>query len=426
MTQLKLLGGFICLLLISVVAQASTLNVITSYPQPVVAVIQQAFEKSHPDISLNILWRRPHDALMTLTNQPDEAVDVIWLPSPRVFYTLKDDNQLTPLNIDETGLPNEIGNASISDADGYFMATEIAGYGLFFEPETLSKNSLAVPTTWQDLQHPQWQSHVALPIPSEVNFAHMLIDQLLQTEGWQIGWQQWQQIAANSQLMGRGTMFTTEAVSTGVAKIAFTMDFFAATSIANGVEGRFIYPEKTAFNPAHVAILSRTKQTEAANTFAAFLVSESGQKALLHPDVRKLPIRPSVYQATSTMQNPFSSDHHANYDYPLGFSRREFNAVVFDASITAHHDKLKNAWQQWYALQAIASSEELAEIKKMLLNWPVSEPKLDDEIVLACAQRHDDDVKRQNCEAYQAEISQIFEQQYDQALAKLAKLSQKQ
>jgi|TARA_R110000851_G_scaffold101783_3_gene218020 phosphoglycerate transport regulatory protein PgtC len=416
------------LLLFSGAAKAVTLNVMTSYPQPVVMVMQQAFEDAHPDIELNILWRRPHDALSLLLQEESADVDVIWMPSVRTFLSLKAHEKLAQLKINREGLPILLGETAISDPEGYFIATEVAGYGLFFEPEKLKQAGLVVPNQWQDLLAAEWQDNIALPIPSEVSFAHMLIDQLLQAEGWQTGWNQWQQIAANSHLLGSGGMFTTEAVQAGQAKVAFTMDFFAASSIANGSKGQFIYPKQTAFNPAHIGILTSSTETKTANTFVKFIVSEQGQSLLLHPDLRKLPVRPSVYSEAPNMQNPFAGNILHQYDYQTGLQRREFNAVVFDAAITLHHDKLKQAWQQWHQLQQNANADQLAalaEIKTVLQQWPLKEPAMDEAIVQDCAQSHDDDEKQQNCEEFKSELAQSFERQYDKALNMLAQFNAK-
>lgn len=422
---MKNLFGFVlsCLLLFSGAVKAVTLNVMTSYPQPVVMTMQQAFEDTHPDIDLNILWRRPHDALSVLLQDDTHDVDVLWMPSVRTFLSLKAQNKLSRLNLNRQGLPLYLGETAISDPDGHFIATEIAGYGLFYQPDKLEQSGLSVPRQWQDLQAAEWHHAIALPIPSEVSFANMLIDQLLQAEGWEAGWNQWRQIAANSQLMGRNGMFTTEAVSTGQAKVAFTMDFFAASSIANDASGQFTYPEQTAFNPAHVGVLATTSQPQAARTFVDFTVSEQGQSLLLHPDLRKLPVRPSIYIQATEMQNPFSGHIRHQYDYRLGWQRREFNAAVFDAAITLNHDKLQQAWNHWHQLQQDAEVNELPELEKIkavLQQWPIEEPTIDDALVQDCAQQHDDEGKKQNCESFKAELAHSFENQYEKALNMLA------
>src|SRR5690554_44924 len=149
------------------VASAEQLNVMTSYPQPVAAVIQEAFEQAHPDIQLNILWRRPADA-QTVLMQSDNTVDVLWMPSVRTFMALKAADKLSPIEWDQQALPIHLGDAAISDPDGYYVAVELAGYGVFYEAEALADAGLVAPQRWQDLMQPEWANQVALPIPSQV------------------------------------------------------------------------------------------------------------------------------------------------------------------------------------------------------------------------------------------------------------------
>ncbi|GAB6041269.1 hypothetical protein [Endothiovibrio diazotrophicus] len=40
---------------------AERLTVMTSYPEAVVSRFEEAFERRHPEIRLQILWRMPHD-----------------------------------------------------------------------------------------------------------------------------------------------------------------------------------------------------------------------------------------------------------------------------------------------------------------------------------------------------------------------------
>ena len=128
------------------------------------------------------------------------------------------------------------------------------------------------------------------------------------------------------------------------------------------------------------------------------------------------------------MQNPFAGNILHQYDYQTGLQCREYNAVVFDAAITMHHDKLKQAWQQWHQLQQNANADQraaLAEIKTVLQQWPLKEPAMDEAIVQDCAQRHDDDEKQQNCEEFKSELAQSFQRQYDKALNMLAQFNAK-
>jgi len=52
--------------------------------------------------------------------------------------------------VDLKGLPKVIGGFQISDPDGFYVATETAGYGMAYNPEKrLHRLGLPVPTDWK-------------------------------------------------------------------------------------------------------------------------------------------------------------------------------------------------------------------------------------------------------------------------------------
>jgi len=118
-------------------AQRRDVVVVTSYPDEVVSRFEAAFEKAHPEWRLRIVWHMPHDALPTLRRPGPEGVDVYWTPSPRNYAILKGEGLLRKLDVDRSGLPGRIGNTLIDDADGYYAATETAGYGFAINPDYL-------------------------------------------------------------------------------------------------------------------------------------------------------------------------------------------------------------------------------------------------------------------------------------------------
>lgn len=409
---------------------AVQLTVMTSYPQPVVSRFEAAFESSNPDIRLQILWRRPDDALPLLL-EGRERIDVYWTPSIRNFLALKRAGLLVPPGLDTAGLPQHMGDAPLSDPEGYFLATETAGYGLFVDTERLARLGVPLPIVWRDLTDPRLQGEVALPVPSGVGYAHMLIDQLLQAQGWEQGWNLWREIAANSRLIGARGNFVTEEVSSGRAAVGLTMDFFAASTLATSKESgsgdkRFIYPQQTAFNPAHVAILARTAQQEAARRFVEFLLSERGQTLLFDPTLRKLPVRPSVYvEAPEGVNNPFELDLELNYDPERGLARRALNELLFDAAITHHHEALSRAWSLLRELgegRDEAERSELAEIRALLSALPLEEPVSGSGLALSCQRQWQNGASDAQCTAAVEQWESFFAGHYEQALDRLRQL----
>lgn len=125
--------------------------VVTSYNDETFSRFEAAFEKANPRYKLQLVWRMPHDALPYLRQPAQGGADVYWAASPRTFATLAADGAWQPLGIARDGLPENIGNARLSDANGLYTATEMAGYGFIVNPGALARLGLAEPKDWRDL-----------------------------------------------------------------------------------------------------------------------------------------------------------------------------------------------------------------------------------------------------------------------------------
>lgn len=345
-----LLSFFVAGLLLSSSANAaSKVVVITSYPQEVVSQFEIAFEREYPQYKLEVLWKQSRDALDYLHQPAQRTVDIYWSPAQRNFAQLKNEHAFQPLDIDAKNLPIEVAGYTISDKDGFYTATEIAGFGMAVNPSKLAQAHIALPQDWQDLTSLQFHEKVVMPIPSKVGFSPALYDTLLQGYGWEQGWAIINRIAANAKLAESGSTFITDDVGSGQFLAGLTIDFFAVSAIANGAPLKFIYPKIVGYSPAHIAILRDSPNPEGAKAFSNFVLSESGQQLLFHPDIQKLPVRPSVYQQKPNGYfNPFEqklSNNKWHYDTELALKRQNLVAALFDASITRHHGLLKEMWQ---------------------------------------------------------------------------------
>ncbi|MGX2038889.1 ABC transporter substrate-binding protein [Methylocaldum sp. MU1018] len=325
---------------------AERLVVLTAYPEDVVSRYQAAFKKVRPDIDLEIIWRRSHDALSYLRQAQQGGVDVYWSAAYANFLALKAEHAWRKLDVDRAGVPGRAGEAPIADPEGYFAATEMAGYGFGLNLEYLRRHSLPNPKTWEDLARPAFEGHLLFPIPSKVGFAPMLADVVLEAYGWDKGWALLSEIAANSELFAPGGPFMTDILANGKKGVAVSMDFFFASAIANGAPLAFAYPDRVGYSPAHVAITASTGKPEAAKAFVEFLLSQDGQKILFHPDIRKLPVRPDVYRsAPAGYFRPFEQPGNGfGYDAARNLARLPLASALFDAAIASRHERLKSLW----------------------------------------------------------------------------------
>ncbi|MDR3393974.1 MAG: extracellular solute-binding protein [Parasulfuritortus sp.] len=348
--------------------------VMTSYQGEVMDRFEAAFERAHPEYRLNILWRMPHDALPWLEKPEQGGVDVYWAASPRNFERLKKEGAWRKLGVDSAGLTDKIGKNRLADADGYFRATEMAGYGFAVNTSRLAKLGLPVPADWNDLTAPKLAGLIALPIPSRVGFAPVMVDIVLQAYGWEKGWALWSEIAGLSVLVDRGSTFVTDEIASGRAAVGLSIDFFVASAIANGSPIRFVYPGHGGINPGQIAITAGAPNPDGAQAFAAFVLSEAGQRLLADPDIRKLPVRPAVYAGLpADYPRPFVAAERGAYDYDesVGLNRLTLLGQVFDAMLIRRHGELVGLWQRLHTAEA--AGKDMSAVRRELCTPPLTE-----------------------------------------------------
>lgn len=358
-------------------AAKESLTVLTAYPEPVVAHFETAFERDNPDIDLQILWRQ-HDALAYLRKPAQGGVDVYWAASLRNFLQLKQEGAWQKLAVNRNGLADNLGALPLADPDGYYCATEMAGFGFGVNPAYLQKHGLPTPKTWLDLADSRYRGHIALPVPSKRgNFAPMMIDSVLQQYGWEAGWALLAEIAANAQLLTPGPAFITDSIASGERGIVPAIDFFVASAQANGAPLQMIYPQSVAYSPAHIAITASTQHAKAARRFVDFVLSEAGQKQLFHPDIRKLPVRASVYaHKPAGYFDPFAAaeKHPPVYDRAATLQRVGLTKALFELLLAEPHDKAQRLWRQLRDRETQGRGKtdgKIAEIRRLLTTAPI-------------------------------------------------------
>ena len=387
--------------------------VLTAYPDAVVSRFESAFEKAHPECRLRVVWRMPHDALPYLRQAGQGGVDVYWSASPRTYAQLKAEGALQRAGIDRSGLPGQIGGTQIDDPDGFYLASEVAGYGFACNPAALRVRGLGVPQDWTDLADPAYAGQLVMPDPVEVGFAPVMVDIPLQAYGWDTGWALWSAIAANSRFAGRGGSFVADEVGSGRRAVGLSIDFFVAEAIAGGAPLSFAYPRQGGVNPAHIAITAGSPNPAGARAFMAFVLSEGGQRLLTHPDIRKLPVRPSVYRGLPpTYHNPFAAAAEGGYRYDnaRGRGRAPVVAAAFGQALVRPHARLAVLWARLRRAEAPVWNR----VWPLLTAPPLSEAQADDEeLQMAFFTRRDDAA----AEARAAATEQAWADQVDARLA---------
>ncbi len=331
--------------------------VLTSYPDEVVSRVEAAFEKVYPGYRMQVVWRMPHDALPYLQQPRQSGVDVYWSASPRTFAAAKQSGVWRALDISHEGLPPQIGRTRITDSDGFYTATEVAGYGFAVHTAALAQLRLPAPQDWTDLTNPLYAGRIALPIPERVGFAPPFVEIVLQAYGWERGWALWSEIAGNARMVGNGATFVTDEVGSGRCVLGLSIDFFVVSAIAKAGRDsplRFVYPAHSGINPWQIALTAQSGNPVGGRAFAEFILSEAGQRILAHPDIKKLPARPSVYAGLPAgTHNPFAAADAGAYEYDglRAQPRLALSASVFQQMLVEDHEARARLWQRLHSAE---------------------------------------------------------------------------
>ncbi|MFJ2544982.1 ABC transporter substrate-binding protein [Pseudomonas sp. NPDC087612] len=390
----------LALLLGAASAQAGApqpLVVLTSYPEEMMTRFEEAFERANPDYRLQILWRQGFDALPYLRQADQGGVDVYWAPSPGNFKRLAQDAGWQPLGVELDGLPPRIGGIALRDRAARYQATELAGYGFAINPEELAKLNMPAPQDWPDLLDARLRGRVALPDPARVGFAPVLLDIVLQAYGWDQGWALWSELAGQSRLVSRGGTLVSDEVASGRSAVGVSIDFFVASAVSNGEAVEFVYPAHGGLNPAHIAIPRQARQVEGARAFVRFVLSPEGQRLLADPDIRKLPVRPSIYaDLPAGYHDPFAAARQGAYAYTDDSSRERLALItsLFEQWLGQPHERLAVLWARVHAGEA--QGRDLTAVREFLSVPPIDEEQATSAPLLALfAQRQDHGMQRQ-------------------------------
>lgn len=361
-------------------ADRETIIVVSSFPEELTTRYEREFERSHPQIHVQIVWKQSRDALAELSKPEQGGADVYWAPSPGNFALLSDRGAFRKISVDRAALPGRLGAQQMSDPTGFYEAYDVAGYGIVANPSALAAAGLPAPRRWRDLASPEYARRMAMPVAGKVGFSPALYDILLQSEGWTEGWRLLTEMAGEATLLDSG-FAPTASVREGRTALALTIDFIAEIAKANGAPIEMIYPERTTFLPAHVAMTAGSKHVVAAQAFVDFLLSKEGQQLMMERDSRRHPARPDAYQSVSEGPvNPFAlpASTILTYDSEVGRRRPPLIMVLFELVIVEGHAESAELWRKIHdSEQKLAADAKamavLGEARKLAAFIPVSE-----------------------------------------------------
>lgn len=357
-----------------------TIIVVTSFPEELTTRYEREFERNHPQTHVQFVWKQSRDALAELSKPEQGGADVYWAPAPANFALLRDRGAFRKISVDRAAYPGRLGAQQLSDKDGFYEAYDVAGYGIVVNPGALAAAGLSPPRRWRGLASAQYARQTAMPVAGKVGFSPALYDIVLQSEGWTEGWRLLSEVAGEATLLESG-FAPTASVREGKAALALTIDFIAESAKANGAPLAMVYPERTAFLPAHVAMTAGSKHAAGAQAFIDFLLSKEGQQLMMERDSRRHPARPDAYQnAPEDFTNPFAlpASTILDYDSEIGRRRPPLITLLFDLAIVENHAANAELWRKLHDAEKKFAGDAkamavVAEARKLAGFVPVSD-----------------------------------------------------
>ena len=362
-------------LLMAFGASSATVTVITSFPKELTAAYKSAFEKTNPDITLEILNKNTVAGIAFVKESgTGQRPEIFWASAPDAFEVLARDNLLSSsAALKNSRIPDKIGNYPVNDPQGMYLGQALAGYGIMFNTRYLKAHKLAAPKQWEDLLTAQWFGHVGITAPSRSGTMHLTVETILQGQGWDAGWNSLLRMSGNSAAVTERSFGVPDGVNSGQFGAGPVIDFFGLSGKYSGFPVEFNYPLDTAIVPANIALIADSKNPEDAKKFIAFALSQAGQELLLTPKISRLPVLPySEMKGKIPAQYPDPAElagrSKVQFDTDLSTQRYYIVQTLFDQTITFRLKELQSAtkaiWEAERKLGAQTSGPKVELLNK--------------------------------------------------------------
>ncbi len=340
-----------------------------------------------------------------LSNPKTSGIDLFWGGGTAVFLDLNQDKLLQPYTLSPTlakEVPAEAAGVPLFDKSKTWYASAMSSFGIFYNKKILKFDKLPEPAHWDDLALPAYQNQLSLADPRRSGTANTMNAIVLQSLGWDKGWELLTKIAGNTRSFTHSSSDPIKAVVAGDAAASMAIDFYASPKIADlGADNLgFILPQgQTVLDPDPIAIIKGAPNKQTAERFVEWVLSADAQQLLVLPkgaaggpqfdevDLGERDggssARPITEGRRTSPTNPFQKQAFLRLDLDKATRLQSiFNDLLGAMNVDTHTD-LKAAWAA--IIKRGLKPAEVAAFAKL----PVNEAEL-----LKMADKWDDNVFR--------------------------------
>lgn len=261
------------------------LTLYTSQPERDASRTVAAFKQANPAVEVEVFRSGTTEVMGKLAAEfagGAPKADVLLIADAASMESLKRDGHLMAY---PQAKVEGLANGSF-DPDKTYFGSKLITTGIAYNTSATLR-----PTSWADLEKPEYKGKIAMPSPLYSGAAAIMLGTM--TERKDLGWTFFDKLKANEAIPVRGNGAVLTAVANGEKPFGVLVDFMAFNAKAKGSPVDFIWPKEG--NPAvtePVAILKTTQNAAAARAFVDFVLSDAGQK--LAVSMGYIPARASV------------------------------------------------------------------------------------------------------------------------------------
>lgn len=214
--------------------------------------------------------------------------DVFWGGEPALFDDLAERRLLMPLELPEAVLreiPATIGTPktiNLKDPKGFWVGCCLTPYGLVYHPRLLRRLGMEAIKDWDDLLDCRLKGQIAQATPDRSSSNAASYEVILQTLGWQKGWEWAQKLGANTGIFVARSRDVPTVVAKGEFAVGFAVPaYMAFEDVLEGHDLRYVHPTAAYVTPEPLAILAGSRSPRAARAFIQFLLSDEGQRVMM-------------------------------------------------------------------------------------------------------------------------------------------------
>ncbi|RZA14471.1 MAG: extracellular solute-binding protein, partial [Proteobacteria bacterium] len=170
------------------------------------------------------------------SNPKTSGVDIFWGGGTSVFVDLEKENYLAKYELSKELKPFIPDNASgvpLYDKTHTWYASALSSFGVFYNKRILEFDRKDVPKSFRELADFQHQGELSLSDPRRSGTANTMNAIILQTEGWEKGWQLLTELAGNTRSFTHSSSDPIKAVVSGDVSMAMAIDFYANAKIGD-------------------------------------------------------------------------------------------------------------------------------------------------------------------------------------------------